>query len=74
MYRLAIALALILPISAQTEATITGTIRDASGAALPSASITIKSLETGATRHLIADPDLPLRRPLPPNRTIRALR
>ncbi len=57
MSRFAIALALILPLAAQTEATITGTVRDASGAALPSASVTLKNLETGATRRIIADSD-----------------
>src|SRR3984957_9785378 len=50
-------LALIVPIAAQTEATITGTVRDASGAGLPSASIAIKNVETGATRRIIADPE-----------------
>jgi len=57
MSRFAIALAFILPLSAQTEATITGTVRDASGAPLPSASISIKNIENGATRRLVADPD-----------------
>ena len=57
MSRFAIALALILPLTAQNEATITGTVRDASGAALPTASVTLKNLETGATRRLVADPD-----------------
>jgi hypothetical protein len=57
MFRLFLALALALPSIAQTEATIIGTVRDASGASLPSASITIKNLETGATRRIVSDPD-----------------
>lgn len=57
MSRLVLALALIVPIAAQTEATITGTVRDASGAGLPAASITIKNVETGATRRIVADPN-----------------
>ncbi len=57
MSRFAITLAFILPLTAQNEATITGTVRDASGAALPTASVTLKNLETGATRRTIADPD-----------------
>jgi hypothetical protein len=55
--RFVLAFALILPIIAQTEATITGTVRDASGAGLPAASVIIKNVETGATRRLTADPD-----------------
>ena len=57
MPRFLLAVVLILPLAAQTDATIAGTVRDASGATLPSASITIKNLETGAIRRIIADPD-----------------
>jgi hypothetical protein len=55
MSRFFLALAFILPIAAQTDATITGTIRDASGAGLPAALLTIENVETGATRRVIAD-------------------
>src|ERR1700722_958591 len=48
---------LSFPLLAQTEATITGTVRDASGAGLPAASLTIKNVETGAARRIVADPD-----------------
>jgi hypothetical protein len=57
MYRFILALSFILPIAAQNEATIAGTVRDASGAGLPAASVTIKNLETGAIRRITADPD-----------------
>ncbi|HTB14539.1 MAG TPA: carboxypeptidase-like regulatory domain-containing protein [Bryobacteraceae bacterium] len=57
MFRFALVFAVLLPLTAQTEATIIGTVRDASGGALPSAAIIIKNLETGATRHILADPD-----------------
>jgi hypothetical protein len=55
MSRILLALALILPVVAQTEATITGVVRDATGAGLPAASIGIRNVETGATRNVIAD-------------------
>jgi Carboxypeptidase regulatory-like domain len=55
MYLFFIALAFLIPASAQTEATITGTIRDPSGSGLPSASVTINNVETGATRRVVAD-------------------
>src|SRR5580658_3277421 len=54
MYRL-FALSLLLPVMAQTEATITGTVRDTTDAGLPAASVTIKNVETGAIRRVIAD-------------------
>src|SRR5713101_6498613 len=38
-----------------STATIIGTVRDASGAVLPAASITVKHLETGLTRTAEAD-------------------
>lgn len=38
-----------------TTATISGEVRDATGAVLPGASITIKNLETGMTRTLVSD-------------------
>lgn len=57
MYRILSALVLVVPLIAQNEATITGTIRDASGAALPTAVITVKNIETGAVRHVVSDSD-----------------
>jgi Carboxypeptidase regulatory-like domain len=42
-------------IHAQTVASISGTITDASGAALPDATITVKSSETGTQRIVITD-------------------
>ena len=54
MFRL-LALSLILPAMAQTEAIITGTVRDTTDAGLPAAAVTIKNLETGAVRRVIAD-------------------
>ena len=42
-------------VRAQATATISGRAMDASGAAIPGASITVKDLETGATRVVSAD-------------------
>ncbi|HTS35322.1 MAG TPA: carboxypeptidase regulatory-like domain-containing protein [Candidatus Solibacter sp.] len=41
-----------LPVLAQDTATLTGTIRDNSGAVIPGAAVSIKSLATGAVRDL----------------------
>ncbi|HEY2018399.1 MAG TPA: carboxypeptidase-like regulatory domain-containing protein [Bryobacteraceae bacterium] len=43
------------PASAQVTASISGKIEDASGAAVRGATITVKSLETGATRMVLTD-------------------
>src|SRR5215470_14074096 len=40
---------------AQTGGTISGSCRDASGALIPGASVTIKNVDTGLTRELITD-------------------
>src|SRR2546429_2745421 len=40
---------------AQTAAIISGRVQDASGAAIGGATVTVKSLETGATRTAITD-------------------
>src|SRR5580658_7834839 len=55
MFRFLAALALIFPVMAQNDATINGTVRDASGAGLPAASVAITNVETGALRRVIAD-------------------
>jgi hypothetical protein len=57
MIRFLAGLFFLLPAIAQNEATITGVVRDASGAGLPSATLVIRNLETGATRRVIADPE-----------------
>jgi hypothetical protein len=44
-----------LPLWGQTDAAISGTITDATGAALPAAEIVIKNVETGAIRKLNTD-------------------
>ena len=36
-------------------ASLSGTVRDATGAALPGAGVVVRNLETGAERHLVAD-------------------
>src|SRR5262249_15933424 len=40
---------------AQGESSIEGTVTDSSGGAVPDAAVQIKSLETGAERHLVTD-------------------
>ena len=51
-----LSLAAALPVCAQVVgASISGTIRDASGAALPGAAVVVENLETGALRKLEAD-------------------
>ena len=56
-------------VSAQTLATISGTVKDESGAVLPGVSVEVKNVETGLTRTLVTDdqgryaaPNLPLGR------------
>ncbi len=44
-----------IPLSAQVTAAISGTVEDASGALVPGAKITIKSVETGAARTVATD-------------------
>src|SRR5690349_6194733 len=39
-----------------TTGTITGTVTDPSGAAIPGAGITVKSVDTGTTRNSVAGP------------------
>ena len=43
------------PLHAQTEASIFGTITDSTGAVLPGALVTVKSLETGSLRVVTSD-------------------
>lgn len=46
---------LIMPAMAQTTATISGLVRDGSGAVIPGASVTAKNVETGITRNTLTD-------------------
>ena len=46
---------IFIALLAQTDATITGTVRDATNAGLPVASVTIRNIETGAIRKVITD-------------------
>lgn len=55
MFRIWAILCLALPLFAQNGASIVGIIKDATGAGLAGASITIKSQETGAIRKITAD-------------------
>src|ERR1700727_2210896 len=55
MTRLLVALIIVLPIAAQIEATITGSVRDATGAGLPIASVLVRNVETGASHTLVTD-------------------
>lgn len=50
-----LALCEALPLSAQVTAAISGTVEDASGALVPGAKVTAKSLETGASRTVLSD-------------------
>lgn len=59
----------VLPASAQISASLSGVITDQTGAALPGVSVTVRNLDTGATRTLTSDDagryhafDLPLGR------------
>src|ERR1700678_2461786 len=45
-----------MPLRAQVTAAVSGTVEDASGAALPGATVTVKSLETGASRTVATGP------------------
>ncbi len=59
LFSLFVIFAVMFPFSAAQAqvvgATISGTIRDASGAAIAGAQVTIRDLETGATRDLVSD-------------------
>jgi hypothetical protein len=44
---------LTAPAMAQTTATISGSVRDGSGAVIPGASLTAKNVETGITRKFL---------------------
>ncbi|MBW8869386.1 MAG: carboxypeptidase regulatory-like domain-containing protein, partial [Acidobacteriales bacterium] len=61
IYKLSLALLLVLGLSVASShaqivgATITGTVHDSSGAALSSATVTVKQIETGLTRKVITD-------------------
>src|SRR5580693_7127360 len=44
-----------IPLGAQVTAAISGTVEDASGAFVQGASVTVKSLETGASRKVPTD-------------------
>ncbi|HEY7337021.1 MAG TPA: carboxypeptidase regulatory-like domain-containing protein [Bryobacteraceae bacterium] len=48
-------LALLAPVWAQVTATISGHVEDATGAAVTDATVTVKNLETGATRSVVSD-------------------
>src|ERR1700693_3696028 len=51
-----VSLGLIAHASAQVVgASISGTVRDATGAGLPEVSVTIRNVETGAVRKLVSD-------------------
>ena len=45
-----------IPLQAQVTAAISGTVEDASGASVPGVTVTVRSLETGASRTFITDP------------------
>jgi hypothetical protein len=61
IFALALTAALaVAPVAAHAQvvgATLSGTVRDASGAALSGASVTVKQLETGASRKLLTGAD-----------------
>src|SRR5437867_8338308 len=46
---------LVTDLSGQTVATILGTVKDESGAVLPGATVTVKSVETGSVRTAVTD-------------------
>ncbi len=46
---------LVPPVMAQTTATISGLVRDDTGAVIPGASVTAKNVETGITRSVSTD-------------------
>jgi len=52
---LIMSMAFLQDLHAQVAGSITGKVEDASGAAISSASVTVKSLETGATRTTVSD-------------------
>jgi hypothetical protein len=51
----ALALTLVPPASAQVSASISGKVEDAAGGAISSATVQVKSLETGAVRETVTD-------------------
>jgi hypothetical protein len=55
MLRTLLALAFVLPALAQTDAVITGIVRDATNSPLTAASVTILNVETGAARKVATD-------------------
>lgn len=50
-------IALATPVRAQVEASITGTVTDVSGAAMPAATVTVKNVENGFVRTTTTDAD-----------------
>ena len=54
---LAIVLAVVHFAAAQDTASLTGTVRDATGAVLPKAAVTIRHIDNGSTRNLVTNTD-----------------